>query len=72
MQLNTRQYNLLERAIAQGLRIVVYRRGSEFVVRPESLGLRTGREAIETVQPATGDRMTIYLDDLEGFEVVSD
>lgn len=70
MQLSTRQYNLLERAIADGRRIAVYRRGSEFVVRPESLGLRAGREAIETVQPATGDRMTIYLDDLEGFEVV--
>ena len=70
MQLSTRQYNLLERAIADGLRIAVYRRGSEFVVRPESLGLRAGREAIETIQPATGDRMTIYLDDLEGFEIV--
>ena len=70
MQLSTSQYNLLERAIADGLRIVDYRRGSEFVVRPESLGLRAGREAIETIQPATGDRMTIYLDDLEGFEIV--
>jgi hypothetical protein len=70
MQLSTRQYNLLERAISDGRRIVVYRRGSEFVVRPESLGHRAGRESIETVQPATGDRMTIYLDDLEGFEVV--
>lgn len=70
MQLTTRQYNLLERAIADGLRIVVYRRGSEFVVRPESLGLRLGREAIETVQPATGDRMTIFLDDLDAFEIV--
>lgn len=70
MQLTTRQYNTLERAVASGMRIVVYRRGSEFVVRPESLGLRAGREAIETVQPNTGDRMTIYLDDIEGFEVV--
>ncbi len=28
------------------------------------------RKAIETIQPATGDHMTIYLDDLEGFEIV--
>jgi hypothetical protein len=70
MQLTTRQYNLLERAVTDGLRIAVYRRGSEYVVRPESLGLRAGREAIETVQPATGDRMTIYLDEIDGFEVV--
>ncbi|HEV2642654.1 MAG TPA: hypothetical protein VGT98_08105 [Candidatus Elarobacter sp.] len=70
MQFTTKQYNLLERAVTDGLRIAVYRRGSEYVVRPESLGLRAGREAIETVQPATGDRMTIYLDDIDGFEVV--
>ena len=71
MQFTTRQYNLLERAVTEGLRIVVFRRGSEYIVRPESLGLRAGREAIETVQPATGDRMTIYLDDIDGFEVVN-
>jgi hypothetical protein len=72
MQFTTRQYNALERAVAQGQRLAVYRRGSEFVVRPESIGLRAGREAIETVQPATGDRMTIYLDEIEYFEVVGD
>lgn len=72
MQLTSRQYNLLERAVSEGLRIVVYRRGSEFIVRPESVGLRAGREAIETVQPATGDSMTIYLDDIDEFEVVDD
>lgn len=71
MQFTTRQYNLLERAVTEGLRIVVFRRGSEYIVRPESLGLRAGREAIETVQPATGDRMTIYLEDIDGFEVVN-
>lgn len=70
MQLTTRQYNLLERAVAERMRIAVYRRGSEFVVRAESLGLRSGREAIETVQPTTGDRMTLYLDEIDGFEVV--
>ncbi len=70
MQLTTRQYNLLERAVNERMRIAVYRRGSEFVVRAESLGLRAGREAIETVQPTTGDRMTLYLDEIDGFEVV--
>jgi len=70
MQLTTKQYNLLERAVAERMRIAVYRRGSEFVVRAESLGLRAGREAIETVQPTTGDRMTLYLDEIDGFEVV--
>lgn len=72
MQLTTRQYNMLERAVADRRRIAVYRRGSEFVVRPESLGLRAGREAIETVQPTTGDRLTLYIDEIDGFEVVGD
>lgn len=71
MQLTTKQYNLLERAVNERMRIAVYRRGSEFVVRAESLGLRAGREAIETVQPTTGDRMTLYLDEIDGFEVVN-
>ena len=70
MQLTTKQYNLLERAVNERMRIAVYRRGSEFVVRAESLGLRAGREAIEKVQPTTGDRMTLYLDEIDGFEVV--
>lgn len=70
MQLTTKQYNLLERAVNERMRIAVYRRGSEFVVRAESLGLRAGREAIETVQPTTGDRMTLFLDEIDGFEVV--
>lgn len=71
MQLTTKQYNLLERAVNERMRIAVWRRGSEFVVRAESLGLRSGREAIETVQPTTGDRLTLYIDEIDGFEVVN-
>ena len=70
MQLSTKQYNLLERAIAERRRIAVFRRGSEFVVLPERIFLRAGRETIETVQPSTGDRMTLYIDELDAFEVV--
>jgi len=39
-------------------------------VLPEKLVVLAGREMIETVQPSTGDRMTIYLDDVEAFEIV--
>lgn len=70
MQLSTTQYNLLERAIADRRRIVVFRRGSEYVVLPEKLLLRAGRETVETTQPSTGDRMIIYLDEIDAFEVV--
>ena len=65
MQLSTRQYNVLERAIDRRQRISIVRGGAEYVVLPEKLVMRGGRETIETVQPSTGDRMTIYLDDSE-------
>ncbi len=72
MQLSTRQYNLLERAIAERRRIAVFRRGTEYIVVPEQLAMRSGRELIETIQPSTGDRMTLFLDDIDAFEVVGD
>jgi hypothetical protein len=72
MQLSTAQYNLLERAIAKGMRIAVFRRGSEYIVVPKRLSIRTGRETLETRQPSTGDDMTIYLDEIDAFEVVGD
>ena len=70
MQLSTHQYSLLERAIDERRRIAVFRRGSEYVVLPEKLWLRAGRETLETTQPSTGDRMTIYLDEIDAFDVV--
>jgi hypothetical protein len=71
MQLTSRQYNQLERAITQRQRIAVFRRGSEFIVVPEKLVLRDSREVIDTVQPSTGDRLSLYLDEIDAFEVVS-
>jgi hypothetical protein len=71
MQLTTRQYNLLERAITERLRISVVRRGNEYLVLPERLTMRAGRETIETVQPSTGDHMTIYLDEIDTFDLIA-
>jgi len=70
MQLSTAQYNLLERAIAKSMRIAVFRRGSEYIVIPKRLTVKTGREAMETRQPSTGDDMLIFLDEIDAFEVV--
>jgi len=70
MQLTSRQYNQLERAIASRQRIAVFRRGSEFIIVPEKLVLRDSRELIDAVQPSTGDKMALYLDEIDGFEVV--
>lgn len=69
-QLTHEQYDRLERAISIGQRIAVYRRGTEYVVIPERLRLDQGRESIEARNPTTGDHLTLYLDELDSFEVV--
>jgi hypothetical protein len=69
-QLTHEQYDSLERAIHSGRRIVVWRRGTEYIVLPIELRLRAGREAIEARNPTTGDEMTLFLDEVEAIEVV--
>ena len=69
-QFSPSQYDALERAIADRRRIAVYRRGTEYVVVPTRLRLREGREQVEAVHPTTGDRMTLYVDEMDSFEVV--
>ncbi|HSA57051.1 MAG TPA: hypothetical protein VLE53_15165 [Gemmatimonadaceae bacterium] len=69
--LTPQQYDRLERAIADGRRIVVSRGGREIVVIPRGLRLKGGREEIEARHPTTGDRVVIAIDDMDSFEVVS-
>lgn len=70
VQLTHQQYDVLERAITTGERISVYRRGTEYVVIPMRLRMIRGREAVDATHPTTGDRITLYLDEIDGFEVV--
>jgi len=69
-QLTHNQYEALEQAVIRRQRIVVYRRGTEYVVVPLELRVRDGREGIEARNPITGDTMTLFLDEMESFEVV--
>lgn len=69
--LSPQEYDRLERAIADGRRIVVSRAGREIVVIPRGLRLRGGREEIEARHPTTGDPVIIALDDMDSFEVVA-
>ena len=69
-QWNHKQYDALESAITNGKRITAYRRGTEFVVVPTRLRVISGREAVDATHPTTGDAITLYLDELESFEVV--
>jgi hypothetical protein len=67
--LSHRDYDALERAIRVGVRIVVWRRGVEYVVIPLELRLQDGREVIDARRP-TGDALTVYLDEIDSIEVV--
>jgi len=69
-QLTTEQYDRLERAVIDKHRISVYRRGTEYVVVPTRLHLISGRERIEAVHPTTGDRIIIYLDEIDSLQVI--
>ena len=69
-ELTTSQYDALERAITNGQRISVFRRGTEFVVVPRTLRTDRGREALESTHPTTGDRITLYIDEIDTIEVV--
>ena len=70
-QLTPAQYDALERAIANGKRLAVYRRGTEFMIVVDRLRMRDGREVLEAHHPTTGDTLDLFIDELEGIEVVS-
>ena len=69
-QLTVAQYDTLENAVRDGSRIVVRRRGTAYAVIPERLVLRGRREAIEARHPTTGQPLTLWLDEMDAFEVV--
>jgi hypothetical protein len=70
-QLTHAQYDAIERAVIDGTRIAVRRRGHrEYVVIPLRLRVVDGREAIEARNPTTGHDLTLFLDELLGIEVV--
>jgi len=69
-QLNHEQYERLERAVTRGERIVVSRRGTEYVLIPLALQVRAGREVIDARNPTTGDSLSLYLDEIDAVELV--
>jgi hypothetical protein len=69
-QLTVREYDALERAIADGSRVALQRRGSEFLIVPLELVVRGGRESIVAAHPTTGARMVIHLDEVDRIEVM--
>ncbi len=64
------QYDRLERAVTHARRIAVSRRGTELVFVPLAVRVLDGREAIEARNPATGDALTVYLDEVDSVETL--
>ena len=69
-QLTHDQYEQLERAVTRAKRIIVVRRGTEYVLVPLALRTRDGREMIEARNPTTGDPLILYLDELDALDAV--
>jgi hypothetical protein len=69
-QLTSTQYDVLERAVRDGKRISVMRRGTEYVIVPMSIRTRSGREVIEARNPTTGDDLVIFVDDVDSLTLV--
>jgi hypothetical protein len=69
-QLNHEQYDRLERAVARKQRIIVSRRGTEYVVVPLALESRNGREVIDARNPTTGDLLSLFIDEVDAIEMV--
>jgi hypothetical protein len=70
-QLTHDEYERLERAVMHGQRIVVYRRGTEYIVVPLALKVLGGQEVIEARNPTTGDPMSLVVEELDSIETVS-
>ena len=69
-QLTHQQYDQLERAVADGTRISVYRRGTEYILIPLRLALQERREVIEARNPTTGDVLRLVLDEVDSIAFV--
>jgi hypothetical protein len=70
MDMSTKQYDALEEAVTQRRRVVVFRRGTEYIVVPRRFRSHGGREALDAMHPTTGERITFFVDEMDGFEVV--
>lgn len=66
----TKDYDALETAISRGQKIALMRRGTEYIVVPSRLRLHDGREAIDSIHPTTGEKITVYVDEISRFEIV--
>ena len=70
-RLTPAEYDALEGAVARARRLVIRRRGTEYVVVAKALLLDGGRERIATVHPSTGDSLQFYIDEVDSIQVIA-
>lgn len=64
------RYDLLERAVRDGLRISLMRRGSEHVVIARRLTTVRSKDAVVGFLPMSGQELTFVLDELDDFQLL--
>ncbi len=71
MRWSPERLDQLERAIRDGRRVSLMRRGTEYIVTALRLTSRGNRDALVGRLPMTGEELTFVLEELEAFQVVS-
>ena len=66
------QMDRLERAARDGRRVMINRRGTEYIVTARRLTQQCGRDALVAHLPMTGEELVFKLDELDAFEPVGD
>ncbi|HVX88969.1 MAG TPA: hypothetical protein VG940_08590 [Gemmatimonadales bacterium] len=70
MRWTSSRMDQLERAVRDGLRISLMRRGSEHVVIARRLTTVNSRDAVIALVPMSGHELTFVLDELDDFQVI--
>ena len=71
MRWTTTRMDQLERAVRDGLRISLMRRGSEHVVVARRLTTVGTRDAVVALVPMSGHELTFVLDEIDDFYLLS-
>lgn len=71
MRWSPERVDQLERAIRDGRRVSLMRRGTEYIVTALRLTTQGGHEAFVGRLPMTGEELTFVLEEVDAFQVVS-
>ncbi len=70
MRWSPERLDQLERAIRDGRRVAIMRRGSEYIVIPARMTSHDNRDAVVGRLPMTGEELVFILVEVEQFQVL--